>query len=213
MNINILKEFDVVIEYLNYSVDIGAIGTIIHMGKNVKDMGISNDEAMDNYVHGLESILRKSNKNSTLILETGAGCGTEICTKFEKLGEIRNRVKSKYRHRIKFCIDTCHIFAAGYPINKMNYIDKLEKIIDTTLGWKHVVVIHLNDSKQKCNSCKDNHADIGEGFIGIDPLIKFVKMCAKKDIPIVLETPCNEHNGKKFTHMDQIQLIKDKLNN
>lgn len=207
------KGVDVVVEDLNHSVDIGAIGTIIHMGKNVKDMGISDDEAMDNYICGVESILQKSNKNSVLILETGAGCGTEICTKFESLGEIRNRVKSKYRHRVKFCIDTCHIFAAGYPINKMNYIDEIEKIIDTTLGWKNVVVIHLNDSKKKCKSCKDNHADIGKGFIGTDPLIKFVKICAKKNIPIVLETPCDEHNGKRFTHMDQIQLIKDKLNN
>ena len=157
------------------------------------------------------SVFEFPNKKSILILETGAGCGTEICTKLEKLGEIRDRVKSKYRHRVKFCVDTCHIFAAGYPIDDINYIDDIEAIIDIALGWENVAVIHLNDSKKECESCKDCHADIGKGFIGTDPLVKFVKMCAEKDIPIVLETPCDEYNGKRFTHKDQIRLVKDKL--
>jgi len=205
------KGVEVVVEDLNHSIEIGAIGAIIHMGKNVKDMDISDDDAINNYVKGIESILRKSDKNSILILETGAGCGTEICTKIEKLGELRKKVKSKYRQRIKFCIDTCHIFAAGYPIDNVDYIDDIDGIIEEELGWDNVAVIHLNDSKKGCNTCKDFHADIGKGFIGTNALVKFVKMCAEKNIPIVLETPCDTHNGKRFTHEDQIKLIKDKL--
>jgi deoxyribonuclease-4 len=207
------KGVDVVVEDLDHSVVIGAIGAIIHMGKNVKDMGISDDAAINNYVDGIESILRKSNKKSTLILETGAGCGTEICTDIKKLGELRKKVKSKYRHRVKFCIDTCHIFSAGYPINNINYIDDIEQIIDEELGWNNVVVIHLNDSKKECNTCTDFHADIGKGFIGTEALIKFVKMCADKNIPIVLETPCDTYKGERFTHEDQIKLIKNRLEN
>lgn len=200
-----------IIEDLNHSVQIGAIGAIIHMGKNIKDENMTESEATANYVEGVESALLNSNNKSTLILETGAGCGTEICTELEKLGKIRNMVDKKLRHRVKFCIDTCHIYAAGYPIDFLDYIDVLNMGIDIWLGWENVVVIHLNDSKKPCKSCKDFHADIGKGLIGTDPLVKFTNMCKNHNVPLVLETPVDTHNGVTFTHEQQIELIIKKL--
>lgn len=211
------KGVEVLVEDLNHSVKIGAIGAIIHMGKNVKDKKRPNDwitdeEAFSNYVKGVESALRKSDKRSVIILETGAGCGTEICTKLEKLASIRDRIDKKYRHRIKYCIDTCHIFSAGYPIHSLDYVDFLSMGIDMVLGWENIAVIHLNDSKVRCGSKVDSHADIGKGYIGEEPLIKFIKICKKHSVPIVLETPCDEYDGERFTHKEQIKIIRERLN-
>lgn len=205
------KGVDVIIEDLNHSVKIGAIGAIIHMGKNIKEENMSEKDAINNYVTGIETALLNSDEKSILILETGAGCGTEICTKLEKLGKIRSMVNKKMRHRVKFCIDTCHIFSAGYPINCIDYIDVLNIGIDILLGWENVAVIHLNDSKAKCNACVDRHADIGKGYIGAEPLVKFVNICKKRKVPVVLETPVDKYDGNKFTHEQQISLIKGGL--
>lgn len=204
------KGVDTIADDMNCCLKIGAIGAVIHMGKNVKSEKMTREKAFQNYVTGVESILKKSDSKSTLILETGAGCGTEICTKLDELGSIRKAVNKKYRKRIKFCIDTCHVFSAGYPINDVKYLPKFEKLIESHLGWKNVAVIHLNDSKTKLGSRVDRHQNIGTGFIGLKPLVMFVDICAKHNVPMVLETPV--YNGEnKFTHGDQIKLIKNKL--
>lgn len=205
------KGIDVIVDDMNCGAKIGAIGAVIHMGKNVKSEKMTETTAFNNYVRGVEAILKKSDPLSTLILETGTGCGTEICHKLKHLGKIRKKVNKKYRNRIKFCIDTCHVFVAGYKLHDMEYLDKFNKKIEKYLGWKNVAVIHLNDSKSALGSNSDRHEDIGKGKIGLKPLVKFVSMCREKGIPMVLETPVGEHDGIKFTHKDQLKLIKEEL--
>lgn len=205
------KGVNILVEDLNYSVSIGSVGVVIHMGKNVEKAEQSKGDAFDNYVIGLESALKKSDKRSIIILETGAGCGTEICTSIKMLGKIRDSVDKKYRDRIKFCLDTCHIYSAGYPINDIKYIDVFEMMVEIYLGWDNVVMIHLNDSKAVVGSCVDRHADIGKGHIGFNPLIYFINMCRLKGIPQVLETPEDTHDGKTFLFKDQIKLVRDTI--
>lgn len=206
------KGVNVLVEDLNHSRKIGSIGAIIHMGKNVKDdKNLSYQEAKNNFLEGIKNSLDKSDKNSIIILETGAGCGSEICTSLIELGSLRKNLPKKYRKRIKFCIDTCHIFSAGYPINDLEYIKFLEMGIDILLGWKNISVIHLNDSKTDFNERKDRHADIGKGKIGLKPLIEFVKICKKRNIPVVLETPTDKYDSKVFYYDEQISLIKNNI--
>lgn len=201
----------VLIDELNDSVTLGAIGVVIHMGKNVKKLDITNEEATDNYIKGLEYCLKNSDKNSILILETGAGQGTEICTDITELGKLRERLPD-YKHRIKFCIDTCHIFSAGYNIGDPEYVNFFDTFIQNNLGWKNVVAIHYNDSKCILNCRKDRHADIGKGEIELEGLIKFAKLCKQKNIPIILETPAEIHNDKEFSYSEQIIMIKKLIN-
>jgi len=205
------KSIKILSDDLDDSYTLGSLGVVIHMGKNVKDLGISKDEAVENYVSGINSALDTSNEESILILETGAGQGTEVCTDLYDLGRLRKLVKKEHRKRIKFCLDTCHMFAAGYDMSNKKYVRMLEKVIDNYLGWKNVAAVHLNDSKQCCNSHRDNHADFGKGFIGCDGLIEFIKICIKKNIPIVLETPSEKHNDIRYTHSDQMKEIKKML--
>lgn len=192
---------------LNDSVKIGAIGVVIHMGKNVKNINLTENEAIANYVKGIKSTLSKANNKSTIILETGAGVGTEICTSIFKLSKLYNMFTNDEKKRLKFCIDTCHVFAYGYHLGDVDFVDIFCNLIDIHLKWENVACIHLNDSKDKLNSKLDNHADIGKGNINVIGLKKFVKICANKNIPIVLETPCDILSKK-----EQVSLIKNWVN-
>lgn len=214
------------IEEMIDSYKIGAIGTIIHMGKkNVKIKGKSTtldyETAIQNYVKGIKKVLQKTPKESILILETGAGQGSEICTAIQELGELYQRFTKEEKKRIKFCIDSCHIFVAGFNLSDPTNIDYLDVLVDYYLKWDNVVCIHLNDSDEPCHSCKDRHGDIGRGLIKKEGLKKFIQLCAKRKIPMVLETPRFSYKdgikynkkeaekGIKYTFKEQLDLIKE----
>lgn len=190
---------------LNESVICGAIGVVIHMGKSLK---LSIEDAQSNYVKGVKKALKDSDKNSIIILETGAGQGTEICTLLDDLGKMFQKFTKSERKRLRFCIDTCHVFAAGYNLTNKKSVEEFCNLVNSALGWENVACIHLNDSVCPLNSRKDRHADIGKGCIGEEGLKLFVKDCAQRDIPIVLETPCKDG----FNKIDQIKLVKSWIN-
>jgi len=185
---------------LNESVKIGAIGVVIHMGKKLK---LSEEEAFNNYVSGVKSVLAQTT-HSTIIFETGAGVGTEICTSLPDLKKLYDSFTKEEQDRIMFCIDTCHIFSSGYDIGDVDYVDTFDKLIKETLTWEKISCIHLNDSKHKCDCKKDCHADITKGNINTEGLKKFTKLCAANKVAIVLETPC-----ENLTKKEQITLVKE----
>jgi len=201
----------ILISELNDSVLLKSIGVVVHMGKNVKKLELTNDQAIDNYVKGLNHCLEKSDKNSILILETGAGQGTEICTDLIDLGKLRDKIDIKFRHRVKYCIDTCHIYSAGYNLGDPKYVQFLDTHIENNLGWEHIEVVHFNDSKCPLNCRKDRHADIGKGYIEFEGLMEFAKLCKKRDVPIVLETPSDNYDDIRYHYTDQIKNIKQYL--
>lgn len=175
---------------LNDSVYLDAIGVVVHMGKsNTKEKKYTDEEALENYVIGIKECLKNSNKESILIFETGAGQGSEICTSFYGLSKLYNCFTKEEQKRIKFCIDTCHIYTSGHDIKDEKFMEMFEELVESTITWNKVCCIHLNDSKSCLGKCVDSHADIGKGYIGDDGLKYFVKLCNKKKIPMVLETP------------------------
>lgn len=188
------------------SILLGAIGVVIHMGHNT--CNLSYEKAFDNYIKGIKEVLRKSDSRSTLILETGAGQGNEVATSLFELGKIRDKLTVEERKRVKFCLDTCHMFAAGYDLGNVKYVNVLEKFIGYHLGWDNIVLIHLNDSKDKLNCKKDRHADIGKGKIKTDGLKRFVEICSGHNIPLVLETPTETYSDIRYTNVDQMKFIK-----
>ena len=162
------------------------------MGKNPDKLDIQT--CKQNYITGIRSALNRTT-SAKIILETGAGCGTEVSTSLEELGQIRRSLEPIERSRISFCLDTCHLYAAGYKIDDEMYLDYFEMEISRHLGWSNISIIHLNDSKDPYASNKDNHQDIGKGTMNFAGLMKLVHICAKYDIPLCLETPCNFYNG------------------
>lgn len=204
------KGINILVEDLNESVVLNALGVIIHMGKDTERQGT--DISKRNYILGIKETLKRSDPKSILILETGAGVGTEVSSSIRELGEIRQSLTEDEKKRVKFCLDTCHMFAYGYRLDIKQAVDIIDMDIDRYLGWDNISVVHLNDSEDKCKSRKDNHADIGKGYINFDGLMYFVHKCVINKIPMILETPTHYYNKKRFTMKKQMKLIKTYYN-
>lgn len=139
-----------------------------------------------------------------LLLETTAGQGTSIGHTFEQLDAIIKKVKDK--SRIGICLDTCHIFAAGYDIsNKKGYEDTI-KTFDNIIGLKNLFAIHLNDTKKAFNTRVDRHEHIGEGCIGQDAFKYIMNDERLSNIPKILETP--KFKGSEDADRINLKLLR-----
>ncbi|WP_349673623.1 deoxyribonuclease IV [Lacrimispora sp.] len=134
--------------------------------------------------HMLNQILR-SDQKTTVLLETMSGKGSEVGRTFEELREILNQVELK--ECMGVCLDTCHVWDAGYDI--AGDLDGVLNEFDRIIGLSRLKAIHLNDSLNPLGSHKDRHAAIGEGMIGFDALKRIVEHPSLKNLPFYLETP------------------------
>lgn len=145
-------------------------------------------------------------KGSTrLLLETTAGQGTSVGHRFEHLAYIIEKVKSKIP--IGVCIDTCHIFAAGYDIRTPDAWENVLAEFDKVIGLKHLFAFHVNDSQKDLGSKVDRHAPLGEGKIGIDSFKYLISSKKTSHLPKYLETPGGVEGWKK-----EIALLKTYAN-
>lgn len=155
--------------------------------------------------YGIERIVRVLNDILTgretimILLETMSGKGTEIGRNFEEIKAIIDKVEHK--ELIGVCLDTCHVYSAGYDI--VNDLDGVLDEFDKVIGLERLKAIHLNDSLTDFNSNKDRHAVIGEGTIGLEAIERIIRHPKLKNIPFFLETP-NELEG----HKKEIELLR-----
>lgn len=158
---------------------------------------------------GIEMISGMLNKvltaqlTTTVLLETMAGKGSEVGSKFEELREIIDRVELS--EKLGVCLDTCHVYDAGYDI--VNDLDGVLEKFDSIIGLDRIKAIHLNDSKNPFESHKDRHEKIGEGSIGIEAMMRIINHPKLKNLPFLLETP-NNIDGYK----NEIELLKGLYN-
>lgn len=154
---------------------------------------------------GTEQIISALNEamftemHTTVLLETMAGKGSEIGGKFEELSAIIDGVENK--DKIGVCLDTCHVFDAGYDI--VNHLDGVLDEFDRIIGLDRLKAVHLNDSMNYLGCHKDRHQKIGEGAIGLDAFRRIINHPALKNLPFFLETP-NEIDGYAY----EISLLK-----
>ena len=132
----------------------------------------------------------KPEQSTTVLLETMAGKGSEVGRRFEELAAILERVK--YPEKMGVCLDTCHVWDAGYDI--AGDLDGALEEFDQIIGLERLKAIHLNDSLNPCGAAKDRHARIGEGYIGFEALARVVCHPKLRHLPFYLETP-NELDG------------------
>ena len=146
----------------------------------------------------LNKVLREDQK-TTVLLETMAGKGSEIGSSFDELAEIIKRTELK--DKIGVCLDTCHVYDAGYDI-----ADRLDDVLDEfgeKIGLGKLFAVHLNDSRNPFLSHKDRHEKIGEGSLGIEAFRRIINHEKLRSLPFYLETP-NELDGYK----KEIELLK-----
>ena len=166
-----------------------------HPGSHVKqgvDVGI-------NYIVEMLNKVLKPEHTTIVLLETMTGKGTEVGRTFEEIAEIISRVELK--EKIGVCLDTCHVYDAGYDI--VNDLDGVLEEFDRIIGLDRLHAIHLNDSKNPFNSHKDRHEKIGEGEIGFEAIKKIINHPKLKNIPFFLETP-NELDG----YAKEIEMLR-----
>ncbi len=134
-----------------------------------------------------------------ILLETTAGQGSSIGHRFEQIAEILAGVKNK--NRVGVCLDTCHIFAAGYELRTKEAYEKTWEEFDRTVGLKKLFAIHLNDSKKPLGSRVDRHEHIGKGEMGEEPFRLLMNDARFKKMPMVLETS-KEDDFVKYDRMN-----------
>ena len=179
---------DILKKEISYTKKIKGKGIIIHMGKNT---GLKYDNVViyNNMVNFIIQLFKNCNGKmiETVILETPAGQGGEMCSNLADFIDFVLLFKSQsFYDKLGICIDTCHIFQAGYDINDENIIKKVHKLFEPVMD--KIKLIHLNDSFHPVNSHIDRHANIGDGYIRIINLVKFIKPFTKNKIPLILET-------------------------
>ncbi|KAL8645247.1 MAG: hypothetical protein Q9210_006817 [Variospora velana] len=128
----------------------------------------------------------------TPLLETMAGSGTVIGSTFADLASILALVDEKHKSRVGVCLDTCHLFAAGYDLRSASAFASVLRDFDATVGLKYIKALHLNDSKAPLGSRRDLHANIGTGFLGLRAFWNVVNERAFDGLPMVLETPIDK---------------------
>ena len=153
---------------------------------------------------GIELIGEMLNKvlwpeqNTTVLLETMAGKGSEIGRSFEELRELLDRVE--LQEKVGVCLDTCHVFDSGYDI--VNDLDGVLNKFDQAIGLSRLKAIHLNDSIFGLGSHKDRHARIGEGKIGKEGIVRIINHPVLRKLPFYLETPNDlEGYGKEISFL------------
>lgn len=169
----------------------------MHPGSHV---GQGVDAGIELIADALNEALRPE-QTTTLLLETMAGKGSEVGGRFEELAEIIERVE--LRDKMGVCLDTCHVWDAGYDI--AGDLDGVLREFDQIIGLDRLHAIHLNDSLNPRGARKDRHARIGEGFIGLDALSAVTRHPLLRSLPFYLETPQEDPSG----YADEIARLRE----
>lgn len=175
---------------------IGVEYICFHPGSHV---GSGVEEGTRKIIEGLNQAIT-GDENITVLLETMSGKGTEIGRSFEEIRAIIDGVE--HNERMGVCMDTCHIFSAGYDI--VNDLDGVLDEFDRVIGLDRLKTIHLNDSMTPFGKNKDRHAGIGEGEIGMKALLEVVNHPKLREIPFFLETPYDDEG-----HGREIAMLKE----
>ncbi|MBU8921424.1 MAG: deoxyribonuclease IV [Bacteroidales bacterium] len=158
---------------------------VLHPGSH---RGAGTEVGIRTVAESLDRVFEMTAEHKTsILLETTSGSGNILGSRFEELAAMIEH--SRFPDRIGVCLDTCHIFAAGYDMSTKRNYETVFKSFDSIIGLGHLKAFHLNDSRTPLGSKKDRHANIGEGEIGSKPFGFLVNDSRFIDIPMVLETP------------------------
>jgi len=171
---------------------------VLHPGSH---MGSGEKEGIIRIADNLNQTLAQiTDLRTRVLLETTAGQGFSLGHTFEQLAAIMDKVENK--GAIGFCLDTSHIFAAGYDIRTPAAYKRTIRAFDAAIGCGHLYLIHLNDSKKELASRVDRHEHIGQGHIGLQAFELIMNDPRFRDIPKIIETP-KKQDGKDY---DRINL-------
>jgi len=182
-----LKSIHACVEELNRCQQLMLPYLVIHPGSHGGD-GV--ETGIDRFTRALDEAIEQAGSETMILLETTAGQGTSLGSRFEELAQIRN--SSRFSDKIGVCLDTCHIFAAGYDLRAEETYHRTMTEFDASIGLNHLHFFHLNDSKTDLGSRVDRHEHIGSGYIGKDGFSFLLNDKRFSGHSMTLETPKGE---------------------
>jgi len=177
------KSFDAFVDEVERCMLLGLDRLNFHPGSHLKKM--SEEECLDAIAESMNRTLERT-EGVSLVLENTAGQGSNLGWRFEHLAQIIDKVEDK--SRVGVCIDTCHMFTAGYDIRTQEAYDATWAEFDKVVGFNYLMGMHINDSKPDLGSHVDRHDSIGKGKIGLDAFRFIMNDARMDDIPLILET-------------------------
>ncbi len=193
------KSVDALVIELERAEALGLEGVVMHPGSFVDD---TEQGGLKRIAKGIDEVHQRiSGIHCKLWLETTAGQGTNLGHRFEHLAKILEDVKDT--NRLGICVDTCHIFAAGYPLISQEDYNATFEEFDDVVGIEKICSFHINDSKKPLGSRVDRHDHIGEGELGLEPFRHLVNDPRFDKLPMYLETKKEKRDG---IEMDVINL-------
>jgi deoxyribonuclease-4 len=179
------KSIAAMIDELDRAERLGIHAVVLHPGAH---LGAGANAGVDQIARSLDTVHAAIPEHRVVtLLETSAGQGTCVGCSFEELGQMRARVDDK--RRVGICLDTCHVFAAGYDLRTRDGYERIIDELDRHAGVENVGAFHLNDSKKPLGSRVDRHEHIGEGELGLNAFRFLLNDARFARIPKVLETP------------------------
>jgi len=183
---------------------IGAEFLVVHpgsyRGRSIEESIAAFALALGDAAHGLHP------GNLTVLLENTAGAGNHLGSRFEELQSIRELARELTGLEIGYCLDTCHLLAAGFPIATAAGLRAMLRSAEEVLGLSNIHLIHANDSRGALNSHVDRHANIGEGHIGRDGFRRILSHPQLRKKPFILETPV-KHSGDDRRNLDTLKAL------
>ncbi len=182
---------------------LGIPAVVIHPGSHGGD-GV--EAGIQRVISSLDRVFSEATTKVRVLLETTAGQGTSLGSSFEEIAAILQGVEHK--ERVGVCVDTCHVFAAGYDIRSISDYEKTMKLFDQIIGLEKIEFFHLNDSKKGLGSRVDRHEHIGKGAIGEEGFRLLINDPAFRNHSMTLETP----KGKDLSEdRDNLETLRNLL--
>ncbi|MDA8346020.1 MAG: deoxyribonuclease IV [Thermaerobacter sp.] len=152
--------------------------------------GDGSEEGVARLIATLQEVMPEAEGDAMLLLETMSGQGSEVGATFAQIRTVFDAVPDP---RLGVCLDSCHLFAAGYDLRTPEGVARMVKELDEVVGLSRVRAMHLNDSKQPLGSHRDRHEKLGQGQIGRDGIQAILRNEFLRTLPIVLETPIDDY--------------------
>lgn len=196
------KSIHSLISYLHWAKRLETQGVIFHLGSAGSG---SYREAEDRFVAAMERVLAETPEGVSVVLETAAGQGATVGRTFPEIGTILRRLGGA--SALKVCLDTAHVFAAGYDWRPPDGVDRIVDEFDREIGLERLVVVHANDSKASLGSNVDRHENIGIGQIGEEAFGAILHHPAFRDLPFILEVPGFDGKGPDRENLEILRRL------
>ncbi len=193
------KSVDFLIKEMSLAAEMGVCGSIIHLGSFKKN---KTPEAYKKFLKNIETILSKSAKKSLFIIENAGN--RKIGAAVDEIAEIVGDLKSE---RVKVCLDTCHLWSAGYDISDDKKLNAFLDEFDAKIGLSKLEVWHCNDSRDAFGSFRDRHENIGQGALGLKAFKTLLNNRRINNAAFIIETPGFDGNGPDKKNLDILKSL------